>query len=156
MWSYILLVVLVFVGYTMYTYVNNMKSKKKTTETFEVAAADIKKLVDHLDVLSKDFSDTIVKLKAVTESHVTDANVTSSEENNEQAEFSNKAKPAKSEKNVKKAKANVDEEEEEKERTDDNEEVETFVSRHVKKPARREGFVNGVAGKMAGNYMLLD
>jgi hypothetical protein len=133
-----------------------MKSKKKTTETFEVAAADIKKLVDHLDVLSKDFSDTIVKLKAVTESHVTDANVTSSEENNEQAEFSNKAKPAKSEKNVKKAKANVDEEEEEKERTDDNEEVETFVSRHVKKPARREGFVNGVAGKMAGNYMLLD
>ena len=184
MWSYILIVALVFVAYTMFMYVNNMKAKKYNTEKFEVAAADIKKLVDHLDVLSKDFSDTITKLKSVTESHMegddssvgTATNAARDAEgsvNSEKATFSNKSKVVKK---TKKA-PTVDVDEEEDEDVDEvalaiaaasrpvasaATSVETFAVRNTGKrgsqrhEARREGFVNGVASKMAGNYMLLD
>ena len=163
-----MLFALIFIGYSMYGYVQTMKSKTATKETFEVAA-DMKKLVDHLDVLSKDFSDTVKKLKDITkdaEVAAVDAASEAKEEDKppKKDAFANKKGGAKKLKadaedadaNAKadsKAGDNEDEEEEGK----DN--VEHFVGGANRKQrtrrTTRETFVGGVASASTGNYMLL-
>lgn len=163
MWSYILLAVVLFLGYCLYVYVQNMKASQ-SKESFEVAAADIKKLVDHLDSLSKDFSDTVTKLKEVT------ADAAGGSGSSDSSKSKSETFSAKRFSENEDAKKKVDTEADNAEADEADEDVvskasaETFANR-MRSPARkaalgrrggkREGFVNGVSSKMSGNYMLL-
>jgi len=163
MWSYILLAVVLFLGYCLYVYVQNMKASQ-SKESFEVAAADIKKLVDHLDSLSKDFSDTVTKLKEVT------ADAAGGSGSSDSSKSKSETFSAKRFSENEDAKKKVDTEGDDAEADEADEDVvskasaETFANR-MRSPARkaalgrrggkREGFVNGVSSKMSGNYMLL-
>jgi len=162
MWSYIMLFALIFIGYSMYGYVQTMKSKTATKETFEVAA-DMKKLVDHLDVLSKDFSDTVKKLKDITkdaEAAAVDAAPEAKEEDKppKKDAFANKKGGAKKLKaDAEDADVKAGDNEDEEEGSKDNN-VEHFVggaNRKQRTRRTRETFVGGVASASTGNYMLL-
>ena len=183
MWNWILLIAVIAVGYYMVIYMKAYNEKKTASnkETFEEAASDIKKLVNHLDAVSKDFSDTVAKLKAVTDAAATGAGagagagaaaskaaaaVASSPP--VAAKGSKKTQDTFAGKRAAAASASASKSEEE----DDDNEKEGFENRRssvgmresfakssnnsrMDRSNHQESLVNGVSSKMTGNYMLL-
>lgn len=165
MWNWILLIAVVTIGYYMVIYMKTYNDKKAASskEHFEEATSDIKKLVNHLDAVSKDFSDTVAKLKAVT-----DAAATGSAPAPAPAPAAaTSAKPSKKTQDTFTAKRAAsasasktdDEEDEEKEGFENKRSMrESFTkssNNSRKDRSNQEDFVNGVSSKMVGNYMLL-
>ena len=161
MWNWILLIAVVTIGYYMVIYMKTYNDKKAASskEHFEEATSDIKKLVNHLDAVSKDFSDTVAKLKAVTDAAATGSAPAPAPAAATSAKPSKKTQDTFTAKRAASASKTDDEEDEEKEGFENKRSMrESFTkssNNSRKDRSNQEDFVNGVSSKMVGNYMLL-